>query len=672
MRSTQQDLDRSTLVWIFLAQGFVIFPLFFKVPLWLPVVWLGAIAWRVQIFRGAWPYPHFILKSMLGLGCVAGLLLSYAGQLGVEPLVAFLVVSFVLKLVELRKRGDALLVIYIGFVAVAAQFLFYQSFLIAVYGMCSAVLLIAAWTGIYRQREVTIGQQMLGSAWLLLQAIPLMLILFLVMPRLGQLWSVPLPSSSGTTGFSDSLSPGDFSQLIRSQETAFRVTFDEGESAIPAPEQRYWRGLVLEEFNGRAWRRNPALVGNQAIIQPATRPPIRWGLVEKEEPDLLRYSVLLEPHQQRWLFTLVAPRYISSTKMRIGFARSFLALNWIPVNARVQYDVVSTTDFLASPGGLSRRERQTNLKLPDDASPKARELAQSWVEQGLTPQQIIDAALQQYRDSFSYTLRPPPLGTHTVDEFLFITRKGFCEHFASSFTFLMRAAGIPARVVVGYQGGEANPVEKYLVVKQSDAHAWAEVWLQDEGWVRVDPTAAVSPARIERGLTQSLLPEESALVSSGLLNASDLPWLQQLTAYMDAWSYTWHRWVLAYDTNTQKRALDRLIGGVEPWRIAAFLVGGGLLCALLYFLPGLIVRTKGEQYVQERIYRRFLKKMAKRGYAKELAETPLAFAERVAESEPQWRASLLRIALLFNKISYQGDGALSAQLNAEVRRFPKS
>ncbi len=666
-------VKRSALAWLLVAQAVAIFPLFFYLPFWVPILWLACMSWRIQIFRGAWAFPSNRIKTTLGIVCIVALFVSYAGSIGVEPLVAFLLISFVLKLLEVRSRKDVLVIIYVGFIIIAAQFLFYQTIFIAVYGCISVMLVLCAWNAIYRSRALSAKRQVKVSAGLVLQSLPLMVLLFLVLPRVGSLWHVPLPQKTGTTGFSDTMSPGDFSALSQSSEVAFRVTFNDvnGQQRIPPRAHWYWRGLVLDDFDGRNWKHDQRSFFNMAgRAMGASKPPDQWRLelqgVGSSNSTLwdYDYKILMEAHQQRWLFTLMAPVSVESSAHRLRFAPNYLTQARKPISSRTQYSVRSVTNYLAAPDGLTSQEYTRNTAIPRGSNPRAQALAQSWRQEGLRAEHIVDRALANYTQSFDYTLRPPPLGTHSVDEFLFVTRKGFCEHFASSFVVLMRAAGIPARVVVGYQGGEWNPIEQYVIVRQSDAHAWAEIWLPKRGWLRVDPTAAVSPSRIERGLEASLQTEADRRL---LTSAFSARWLTSLQLRIDAVSYSWHQWVLGYDNETQQGIFKRWFGGIDAWRIGAFFVLAVGALLLVYFV---LLTWKGKvayAYPEQAIYALLLKKLARQGYAPQPGETPLAFAERVGNENKQWSVALRRIHLLYTRIAYAGETRLLPVLRREVR-----
>lgn len=640
-------VKRETLAWMLVSQGFSILPLFFYLPLWLPFVWLFSMVWRIQIYRGAWSFPSNKIKTLIGAFCIILLLVSFSGKLAVEPLVTFLVISFVLKLLEVRSQSDVLLVIYVGFITVATQFLFSQTAPMALYGMISVVLLLSAWNCIYRSKGVSISRQLKISYLLFVQSIPLMLVLFLVIPRLGSLWHVPLPQG-GTTGFSDMMSPGDLSELSKSRKVAFRVSFDVG-SAFPEQKDLYWRALVLDYFDGRTWHYRPGIYASAS--KPSNSPPLAWQLQVPRNNEYYRYTVLMEPHQHDWLFSLMTPVSANSEQLLLHFGSDYLTKSRRPVSSRSQYRVVSAKRYVAQPNQISDTRLRNLLSFPQSFNPQTQALAAQWVNEGLSEKEIIQQALALYSKSFYYSLRAPALGRNSIDDFIFGSQKGFCEHFSSSFVFLMRAAGIPSRVVVGYQGGEYNSIENYIIVRQSDAHAWAEVWLEGEGWVRVDPTAAVSPSRIEQGLESSLDSDEKALVEP-MFKAAFMAYARM---QLDAFSYSWHKWVLAYDDDSQNRFFNKLLGGASALYIGLFFLAtvGGIL--FLYFLVFTWRGIPRFDYPEEKIYFFILKQLKKLGFEPLPNESPMAFVRRVAEVRKDIAPHLLEFAQLYEKVAYKED-----------------
>lgn len=626
---------RDNLVWLLCAQAICILPLLIKLPSWIWLVWGTALLWRVQIHRGRWLFPSVWIKLILGLSCAGGIYVNFSGLRGVEAMVGFLVCAFILKVIEMRTKKDALIVLFIGFIAVAAQFLFAQGILAGLYGIFSLFILLTAWQAAYYSRSISLPHHFKLGGVLVVKAIPFMVILFVVMPRLGPLWAVPLPQGKGKTGFSDTLSMGDLGELVQSPEVAFRATFS---GLPPRNQQLYWRGLVLDEYDGVRW-------------QVAARPS--HPISEKtnsgtNQNELLEYSVIMEPHHYRWLFVLDPVVAASSVQMSLDLDERGLLSARRPVVNKSQYSAVSLRRATQNAEALSRHQIRFLTHLPD-GNPRARALAEQWLQNGLDQTQLVQQALQLFSQDYVYTMRPPPLGNQPVDDFLFNSRRGFCEHFSSSFVFLMRAAGIPARIVVGYQGGEFNDLESYFVVRQSDAHAWAEVWLEGVGWQAVDPTAAVAPSRIEMGVVEALGEEDREFVGQVF-------WTSELTLALyrqwDAMGYSWNRWVLNYDKDSQQNLFSNLLGDNSPWRVGLAFVGLSLGLFFIYMLLQILARPRPRLRPEDQWLRPLLRRISRRGLDRQPQETLAGFASRVSEREPVLGRQLAVVAELYAAAVY--------------------
>lgn len=654
-RKQAEYLARDKLAWLLVMQAMLILPLLFGLPFWLWLVWATAAFWRTQMFRGRWGAPGSVIKTLLAIICAGGLFASYAGKTGTETMVGLLVCAFSLKLLEVNSARDAQLLVFIGFIITATQFLFYQTPQAAAYGILCVVLLLASWRSLYLTHTQSTGLRFKRGGMILLHALPIMLVLFVVIPRLGPLWAIP-NQQAAKTGFSDSLSPGDLGQLALDRSPAFRVEFTE---QPPPANQLYWRGLVLDVFDGRTWRMRDSW--GFRPVDPAEAAGIKRELID--------YSIIVEPHGQPWLFSLMTPQSVENTSNSIRLTADSLLLNRIPIAQRMRYQVRSAlqTDWLEPPQ-LTKLQRDLYTRLPRDSNPQTLALADSWRSQNLGDEDIIAQALALFNREFTYTLQPPVLGQHSVDEFLLVSKRGFCEHFASSFSFLLRAAGIPARVVVGYQGGRWNPVENYLLVSQSDAHAWTEVWIDGKGWQMIDPTAAVAPNRIEQGMDQALGESDQELVANAW-QSSQL--LYNLQLRLDAATYTWQRWVLNYDTEAQEGLLSRLLGGTEGWRITLWLIGLGLIGVAL-FAWALLRNHKGPVLRPEtQAVKKLEQKLAQLGYRRKPGETLGDFIHRVLYSEPQLKTGLTTIAHLFEQVAYQNNAAHLPQLQQAIKQFPR-
>lgn len=660
----QSLLPRESLLWIFAAQLAVLLPQFAHLPLWLVGGWCLAVYWRLEVFRGRREFPGRLVKLLAVVLAIAGLVLTYRRWFALEPMVALLAVSFTLKNLELVNRRDALLSLMLAYFLAATLFVFEQSIPYALYGILCVVVITAALAAQQGRRSAGPGRAFGLSLKLLAQAVPVMLLLFLVMPRLGPLWAVPQNSAGATTGISDSMSPGDFSKLSKSDKPVLRIAF---EGAVPPPEQRYWRGLIYTHFDGRRWSEPGAGDGfahwargrgessrgepGEAMGLPAVGPRYR-------------YQVIQEPSHSPWLFAMAWPHSETGGVRETG---DDTLVYKMPVASRLAYQVRSwPRESLTRERGLSLGEQHRNLQLPAKGNPRARQWAQAQRARGLGAEEISAELLQQYNRSFIYTLRPPPLGRDPVDEFLFSTRQGFCEHFASSYVFTMRAAGVPARVVAGYQGGEWVQQEEYLLVRQYDAHAWAEIWLPERGWVRVDPTASVAPQRIRDGL-QSAAADE--FMQDALLPLHKFAFISRLRLQWDVINYRWYQTVVSFDAERQQGILQRLLGEVSTARLALF-IGLPAALALAILWGWLKVTSRGPKLpASSRLYLKFCRRMARAGLARNPGEAPGDYARRVERELPRLGPMAARITATYVKAAYSDDPQAEKQLRRLLRGF---
>ena len=626
-----KPLSFRNIVWLLLALALVAAPHAERLPPWVSI-FAGVLGlWRLYIAQRRLPLlSKWLLFSMLGAG-IAGIYLSYGVILGRDSGVALLVLLIGLKLMETQSLRDAVLVLFLGYFLIITNFLYSQTILTGLYMLLVVLVLTAAWIGCNRPSHDYPAKEKLHLAGtLLIQAVPLMVVLFLLFPRVqGPLWGLPQDAYSGTTGLSDSMSPGSLSQLTQSDAVAFRVKFND-----PAPNAStlYWRGPVLWRFNGRTWYGRTYAVSEPPELQALDKP--------------LRYTVTLEPHNRDWLFALDMP---GTFPPQAGITPDFQIISNAPVRSRMRYEVASylkyQTGINENPVALRRA-----LQLPRNSNPRATELAQSWRRSAGDDSAIINRALNLFRnENFYYTMQPPLLGEHPVDEFLFDTKRGFCEHYASSFTFIMRAAGIPARIVTGYQGGDFNAIDDYFIVRQADAHAWVEVWLKQRGWVRIDPTAAVSPLRVEAGIAAAV-PATDPLP---LLVRHDYPWLREARFIWDAMANNWNQWVLGYTPQRQAQFMTRLGMSEATWQnmaIALLLASGFIMLGL----AGMILwrlRTAPRDPVQL-AYHKFCGKLAKDGLARHPAEGPQDYSLRLAQAKPLKAETIRSISELYIALRY--------------------
>lgn len=644
--AAHQPIPRDTLTWLLLAQALVIVPFLTHLPVSIIALWLGCTVWRVQVFRMRARMPGTWVKSGLLVGTAGGVYLARGSLVGLEAGAALLIAAFVLKMLEMHVRRDALVLIFLGFFCVVVGYLFEDSLLWALFSILPIGTLLAALIGLQQSDLTRRSSGTLKLAFkLLLQAVPLMLLLFLFFPRLDPLWSLPQPSNKGITGLSDSMAPGDMAELSKSPALVFRASF---EGPIPARQQLYWRGLTLEQFDGRRWSQS----ARAQAVQIA-----QWS----KRGDSISYSVVMEPSGRPWLPSLdVAETPLSDVRQMSDFRLQRRR----PVDQSLMYAVTSWPDALRD-GQSSEQIQRQDLQLPAKGNPQAREWAAQLIRRYPQPDALVGAILDHFSDEpYHYTLKPSPLGVDSIDEFLFVSRHGFCVHYAGAMTFVLRAAGIPARVVAGYQGGELNPQGQYLTVRQFDAHAWVEYWQPGAGWRSADPTAAVAPQRIEQGLEQALAADEAFLQDApmSVLHYRNVAWVNALRLSWDNLNYGWQRWVLGYQGQQQLQVLSRWFSGFEmPVFIGAALVLLGLLAAWI-FKP-----WQRESDSQLRVFNAFERLLARHGLRRMPGEGAHAFCRRAVLFFPQHADAIEDFVEEFQAQRYAGHTVSVAHLRRRLR-----
>jgi transglutaminase-like putative cysteine protease len=614
------------------------------VPTWLALSALGLLAARGLFWWRRLPLPSSAFVLILALALGLGVFLQFQHFFGREPGLALLLALACLKLFEAKSVRDGRALVLLCLFLQMGLFLHSQSLTMAA---MTALTLVAAVATLAALNQGGRPSELLRLAVLMLaQASPFMLVLFLLFPRIqGPLWGLPADAFGATTGLSDTMSPGAISRLSQSEAVAFRAKFD---GPMPRQSQLYWRGPVLTRFDGRTWRPAPV----------AAEPKLAYRV-----PDgpAFRYAMTLEASDRPWLLALEMPLGLPR-EARMG--SDFQVLAGAPIRERLRFQFISRPGL---PVGLEERPQvlAESLALPARFNPRARALGEAWRAGGSGNDAILRQASAFFRSShFIYTLEPPILGENWVDEFLFDTRRGFCEHFAGSFVFLMRAAGVPARVVTGYQGGEMNPMDAYLTVRQSDAHAWAEVWLPGEGWRRVDPTAVSAPARVEQNLPAAMPAGEALPLGMRL----DLTWIKNLRWGWEALGNGWNQWVLGYNPERQRDFLGRF--GIPDWpaMTAALAV---LTASLMLLLMAWTLRHRAARDPALAAWEKFSEKLARIGLPRGRDEGPAEYRDRVAATRPDLSADLDRIAALYIAQRYgpKPDPETLSQLRAAVRRF---
>lgn len=630
-------LPRTTLLRLLALLVLVLAPHALRIPLWETLLILLALVWRYLHLQRGLPLPGRWLRTALAVTAFAAVYLSYGRINGQQSGTALLVLMVALKLLEMRSRRDVMVLVYLMYFLLLTHFLFSQEIWTLLWLLACAIGITALLVEIsHRHSVLPLRQSLRQSALMVGQALPVMLVIFVLFPRIpGPLWGLPADAgaASARTGLSDSMSPGDISDLILSEAVAFRVNF---EGRAPAQRDLYWRGPVFDFYDGRKW-------------ETGFRGPERTPVDLEVGGQAIDYELVLEPSRGYWMLALEMP-LPSAIPEKSKLTQDGQLISTQRLSDRRLYRARSHTDYRLQSAGLSPWQRASHLRLPQNAAPRTRVLVQSWRDEGLDDAAMITRSLQHFRnEAFHYTLSPPVLGTQPVDQFLFETRAGFCEHYASSFVVMMRAAGIPARVITGYQGGTANVVGDYWVVRQSDAHAWAEVWLPGEGWRRVDPTAAVSPDRIEQGLRSAM--EDEANLPDFLRRSGEGLWVLA-QARWDFLNAQWNRWVLAYGPEVQQELMARL--GIRDWTQMVLWLTGlvTMLLALVSLLLLRGLRAPPPPDTASRLWRQIQRRLARVGLRQRPDEGAGDFAARAAAAWPAAGPALTEAAQHYQALRY--------------------
>jgi len=650
-------LARAQLVWLAALVVVAQLPLWPYLPVWIGVVGSGLIAARL-LLPADHPLPTRLKRWLLPLLALAvgiGVRMHYGYFLARDPCVAFLFVLVGIKLVETRSARDGGLLVCLALFLALTPFFYAQSIGAAAMAL-PVVLVLGGALGALREAPATPAAwtaPLAATARLLVQGIPLAALLFVLFPRLaGPLWGSP-GTAGARSGLSDRMAPYSISELSLSDTVVFRVDFV---GPPPPSALRYWRGPVLSRFDGLEW----------SVLRK-----LRAGRFPTDRSRAIQYTVTMEPNNGTWLFALERPASLPSpppedVTAASGRTQEIAALGYdqqlyarAPVTQAIRYSQRSVLSDRFAP--MDASEFNENLQLPR-GNPRTVEFARDLRERSGSDRAFIVAVLDWFRnEAFVYTLAPPLVEGERVDGFLFDTRRGFCEHYAGAFVFLLRAAGIPARVVTGFQGGEINPDGGYMIVRESDAHAWAEA-LVDGAWQRFDPTAAVAPSRIERGLGAALPRGEPVPYLARL----DMTWLKSLRLHWDAVNYQWQRGVVGFNLQRQRDVLRDLgLENSRPWTIVLLVAAAALLwgAAVLGFARARHARADPAVALWSRLCRR----LARAGLPRNPSEGPLAYMSRAASRWPQSGALLRRIGDAYATLRYGPGDSARARLIEKLR-----
>lgn len=616
------------------AIGAVALPHVRYLPWPLTIFFFVLLFWRGL---GVW-HPRYLPKGIailvLTVLAIALLYSQHQGVWGRAAGTAVFVVALGLKLMELNHQRDVYLISYLAFIVAASQFLYQQNMAMAVYTLLACCMLLAVLVSVNSGQSAN-KVALRTSGALLLQALPLAAAIFVLFPRLqAPAWLLMNNDKPAQSGLSDTLEPGSINRLAMSPQLAFRVKF---KGAPPPRNQLYWRGPVFSFTDGAAWKIMP----NDHVLHYQDRLEFSG--------QAYQYTLLMEPQSRNWVYALDMPARFDAPLQRNGNYQ--LTTPGKPDQA-AEYALTSYPKY--NTGYITKTEYRQNLQLPREPSARIVDLVQQLHGFEGRPEMFIQQVLAYFRQQhFSYSLQPPLMQNNPVETFLFEVRSGFCNHYATAFAYLMRVADIPARVVAGYQGGEFNSVGQFLEIRQANAHAWTEVWLKGRGWVRIDPTTAILPDRVE----QEINVDKQVQTGSLSLTAADSQQddgafgLKQAGQFWNSLDYHWQRRIVGYGGANSAGFLSGfgMSGLIEPvfWMLAS--IGLAML-----ILAGLLLRPRRQPEDPALVlYRQFCRKMAKYGVFIKVGEGAHDFAVRASAQKPEYAELIDEITRIFVKLRYQ-------------------
>jgi transglutaminase-like putative cysteine protease len=602
--------------------------LFTLVLTWiLLLVACGAVI-RATIYCNYYKHlPSVRTLNFLAMLSVLGLIYTALSGGLLFGMVNLLILACALKLMQMRSQKDVYQLVISLFFLIGCGFIFNQSIGFSLFYvlMCLALLLSLA---CYNAPSITMQKHLKTVSVLSVQALPIGLLMFLVLPQLSPLWHTPKVKGA-QTGLSEQITPGDIAALSQSSELAFRATFND---TPPIAKQRYWRAIVMEDFDGKTWKVHPYRL-KMREFQLQTKQQFKPTLTG----PFLSYEIIAEPNYQPWLFAMdIAVPADAQSSRNIIQSSDFLLFNRQPVVNRYQYAVRSYPEALASQT-LTKIDRQINLTLPEKRNHRTQQWVSKLREQFEDNNHFVEAVLRHFVDNpFVYTLRPDVMLVDPVDRFLFDNQAGFCSHYASALAYTLRLGGIPARLVTGYQGGElveSTGTSPYLSIYQYDAHAWVETWNDNTGWQRIDPTALVSPDRIEFGLRQAMQEEGSFLADSpfALARLTNIAWLNDIRLFLVDIDYNWSRWVLGFNSERQRDLFKSILGKLTSERLSMLGIGIVFIIALLlglFFLPHWLTNRLS---TTQRLYLKSLSAFEKAGTPRAIWQGPSAFSQQISK-----------------------------------------
>lgn len=635
-------IQPSLLSSLIIAQALVLLPYYDRLSPWISLVFAVCAFWRLMVAFGYWSLPKNSIVSLIAVS--SGLLIFFESGLNRESALSLLAITFSLKLLELKSLRDSMLIVFLGYLLIIIYFLYSNSVAAGVYGLIVFLYVTFVLIGLNRIGDIRPLRKVFKKTFILvLQALPLALVTFMFFPRLSiPLWQIQSQAQDGITGFSQNVELGSISQLAQSEKVAFRVKFLKNE---PRFQEMYWRGMVLSNFNGKSWSPSEIDFQEHMIATPA--------LPNKR----VEYEVFMEPSHEIWLFALenlgVATGAVVQRPHGILQAKA-------PVQKMLTFKGYSDLGVL-NKVDLTTLEQTRLTEVLDNHNPKTKVLAIELLEKaGQQKDQYVKVVLDYFKkNKYFYTFAPGALGDNPIDQFLFKSKSGFCEHYASSFAYLMRLANIPARVIVGYQSGEYNPYSKRWVVKQYQAHAWTEIWLDQKGWHRVDPTLVVAPDRALIGMRQSYINQNkrSPLFFDDWIFKQDSPWFNTFYWGWDALDTWWNQSLVNYSFGDQSALFRWLSYKDLNWQSLIFALALFITLVLLLILIAIFSQNlnqkKHSAVLKE--YLTFCHKLEKHDLPRLPEEGPVFYLNRVTRLRPDLAQSATEINQLYIALQYKGE-----------------
>lgn len=621
MKLQQEIISRHSLLWLLIINVVILLPLYDTLTPWSMAICGICLIWRYGIFMGKVAKPPRLLVTGLALASALTLALVTSKIGLLNGLINLLILGYSLKYIEMRDRRDVRVVVIVGYILIAITLFGQQSFYFSILLIVIATINTCVLISLYRDDAKLYETAKFGFS-LIMQSVPLAALLFLVFPRLPPLWLMP-QMTRAQTGLSDEVSFGEIGRLTRSAALAFRVKFD---GTPPSNHRLYWRALVLEDYDGQTWTQHESIKTFESYNLAASNMPTPTG-------PWLSYSVIAQKSNQHWLFGLDVAFSDTSKIIQLPDYRLY---STDILTQKFQYSVKS---FPSVPMDLTLADhvRNINLRLPELSNPRTHELAKRFAGRYPDPQTRLNAMMNYFTEqAYFYTLTPPPVGPQQIDDFLLENKAGFCVHYASALTVMARATGIPARMVTGYQGGEWNKQAQYFSIYQYMAHAWVEVWLENLGWIRLDPTSMIAPERILEGFDGYFQGGDSYFIDSpfSTLRLRDYPLLNELRQTLSSIDFYWSVWVLGLDSSKQQQILHKMLGKVTTEKLALFMLSSLTLIMLVIAYSAGLLRFSTDKDKISSAYLRVCRLIDKQGVSRRLDQGPIDFCHSVESQLP--------------------------------------